>query len=104
MSSGRKIIVAQNVVMGALVTNAAVRWMYGGMHGIRLWLIILCMFLTITRLLTDAAWLFLKGARNDKAGKKADKRGIVPGIIWHKMRFRKSEPQDRDTAVYLTEV
>ena len=104
MSRGRKIIVAQNVVLGMLFTDAVIRYLYSGMHGVRLLLIMLCVFVTITRLLTDVSTAVLKGAKRDKERTKADKRSAVPGIIWHKMRFRKSEPQDRDTAVYLTEV
>lgn len=104
MSRGRKIIVAQNFVVGALVTEAAVRYLFNGITGVRLLLITLCVFITVTRLLTDAAWLMLKGAKNDKAGKKADKRGTIPGIIWHKMRFADSKQEDRNTAVYLEEV
>ena len=104
MSRGRKIIIVQNVAMSALITDAVIRYLYSDVHGVRLCVIVLCVFLTITRMLTDTAWLVLRRGNDDKERAKKSKRGTVPGIIWHKVRLPDTKQKDRDSAMYTAQV
>jgi hypothetical protein len=100
----RKIIYTLNAAVSGLASIIALLTGFYEVRGVKLILFVAMGFAVMWHGLLWIEKKILKRGRNEKAGDRKGTQSLIPGIPWHKMRFKLAGKQDRNTSANITQI